>query len=143
MLRIEINKSVSRKWLTKELQAAGVRVYSVVQNEGESVGYTEIEEADEALALQVIQAHNPNNNPEVTERNDLAGLYNDIEAEVTWIDGAIPRVAQLKAVFDSSTSTQAQVKAAGSGLCDLIDRLLREQKREFKDGWKYVARRLK
>ena len=143
MKQIFFDKLVNKKWLTRELQEANVRISSVAQNEGESTGYVEIHEDDESLALGVIQAHNPTNTPDVHERNNLASIYNDIESELTWLNEAIPRVAQLKAVFDSPTSTQAQVKAAASGLCELLERVLREQKREFGDGWKYVVRRLR
>lgn len=62
MKQLPLNKLVNTKWLTKELQAANVRVHTVAQNEGETVGYAEIEEADEALALSVIEAHDANNN---------------------------------------------------------------------------------
>lgn len=142
MKRILINKPINTKWLTTELQTAGVRVDSVGKI-SEIEAYAEIHEDDEPLAIPVIEVHDPANNPETHERNNLANMYNDIEAEVIWLNEAITRVAQLKAVFDSPTSTQAQVKAAASGLCELLDRVLREQKREFGDGWKYVVRRLK
>lgn len=142
MKTIAISKAINVKWLTAELQAAGVRVDSVGQ-ENELDAYAEIHDEDESIALTVIEAHDPEDNPAIHERNNLAGMYNDIEAELLWLDGAISRVAQLKAVFDNSNSTQAQVKNAASGLAELLDRVLREQKREFKDGWKYVARRLK
>lgn len=141
MKKIIINKAINRKWLTTELQAAGVRVDTVGQDEASA--YAEIHEEDEVLALPVIEAHDPDNTPDIHERNNLAEMYQDIEAEIVWIEGAISRTAQLKAVFDSPTSTQAQVKAAASGLCELLDRVLREQKREFGDGWKYVVRRLR
>lgn len=143
MIRIPITKPINRKWLTAELQAANVRVSSVAYEEELNLGYAEVHEADETLALPVIEAHDPANTPDIHERNNLANMYNDIEAEVTWLNEAITRVAQLKAVFDSPSSTQAQVKAAASVLCELLERVLREQKREFGDGWKYVVRRLK
>lgn len=141
MLRIEITKPVNRKWLTVELQEAGVRVDTVAYDDG--IGYADIHEDDESLALPVIEVHDPTNTPDIHERNNLANMYQDIESELTWLSEAIPRVVQLKAIFDSSTSTQAQVKAAASGLCELLERMLREQKREFGDGWKYVVRRLR
>lgn len=56
MKTITISKLINRKWLTAELQTAGVRVDSVGQI-SELEAYADIHEDDEALALTIIEAH--------------------------------------------------------------------------------------
>lgn len=60
MKKILIDKPVSVKWLTRQLQAAGVSGPGVGQENGNA--YAEVAEADEALALTVIEAHDANDN---------------------------------------------------------------------------------
>lgn len=141
MKTITFDKRINRKWLTQELQAANVRVSTVAQNEGETVGYAEIEEADEALAILVIEAHDPDNTPDIHERADLATLYNKIENELAWIETARTDITNGIAVIDGG-ATLTQLRGVVRGLALIVDRVLVEQREELKS-WKYVTRRLK
>lgn len=130
MKRLTINKEISIKWLTRELQAAGVAVSGAGierTGEGEFISaYVEIAEADEAAAMVVIAAHDPQNNPDVLEKADLGSLEADIAGELVWL-------ADTLATIDTMTNTQVR---------NVVKRLLQEQQRELK-AWRYVIRRLK
>lgn len=153
MKRLTINKEISTKWLTRELQIAGVNVTSVGRDE--SGAYADIAEADEAAALVVIAAHNPESNPDILELADLQTLAADITNELAWLTTARTDIATARTdiasgiVILDSGATLAQTRAVVKGLAQIVDKLAQivdridlEQSRELK-AWRYVVRRLK
>jgi hypothetical protein len=121
MIRLTINREVNIRWLTRELQVAGVDVTSVeLGAPGEA--YALVAEADEAAALAVIEAHDPANTPDVAERSDFNDLGADITTQVDWINGTIPEIdTGLNAV---DAATLAQLRAIVRGLLQNQRRIL-------------------
>jgi methylaspartate ammonia-lyase len=137
MIRIPISKVVNIKWLTRELQAAGVNVSGV--GAGESGTYAEVAEVDEAAALAVIQAHDPENTPDVLEKADLAALSDDIDNQINWIGSTIPEIdTGLGTVGAFANATQRAI----------ITGLLQNQKRELQiirgilKAFRFIVRKL-
>lgn len=116
---------------------AGVRIYTVAQ--GEVTGYVEIEEADEALALPVIEAHNPENTPDLLEKADLIALRDDINTQIDWIGTTIPEIDNgIGAVGAFTNATQRAI----------VTGLLQNQKRELQiirgilKAFRFIVRKL-
>lgn len=145
MKKLTINKEISIKWLTRELQAANINVSGAGIERTETGifinAYVEIAEADEAAALVVIAAHDPQNNPDVLEKADLGSLEADIAGELAWILTARSDITNGITILDAG-ATLAQTRGVVKGLAQIVDRLLQEQQRELK-AWRYVVRRLK
>lgn len=137
MKKLIINKPISTKWLTVELQTAGVRVDTVGQDELNA--YAEIHEADEALALPVIEAHDPENTPDLLEKADLIALKDDIDNQIDWIGDTIPEIDNgLGAVGAFTNATQRTI----------VTGLLNNQKRELQiirgilKAFRFIVRKL-
>lgn len=145
MKKIIIAEEISIKWLTRELQAAGVNVSSAGIERTEAgafiSAYVEIAEADEAAALVVIAAHDPNVNPDVLELADLQALSGMITNELAWLVSARADIATGIGVIDGG-ATLAQLRTVVKGLAQIVDRMAQEQDRELR-AWRYVGRRLR
>jgi hypothetical protein len=117
MVKIPISKQVSVKWLTRELQVAGVDVVSVGED------YAEVAEADEDLALTVIEAH------------DLAA----IEAKEAVIMAAPDSV---KAWFNSNPSAKLifsmTVSEVAAEIASLVDTSFSGQPAALRTKWKLL-----
>lgn len=68
---------------------------------------------------------------------DFAALEADIANELEWIETARDDIAQGKAIVGSATL--ANLRLIVDGLLDIQDRVLQQQRREFK-AWRYVIR---
>jgi hypothetical protein len=139
MIRLTINREVNIRWLTRELQVAGVDVTSVeLGAPGEA--YALVAEADEAAALAVIEAHDPANTPDVAERSDFNDLGADITTQVDWINGTIPEIdTGLNAV---DAATLAQLRAIVRGLLQNQRRILLILRGVLR-AFRFVIRRLR
>lgn len=104
MKRLTISKPVSVKWLTRELQAAGVNVASVGQENGNT--YAEIAEADETLALTVIQAHDAANNKGTAIASAPVGakqwLADNPQAKLIWSMSVTDLAAEISNLVEAS-----------------------------------------
>lgn len=125
MKTILINQPVNVKWLTRELQAAGVNVLSVAYDDIANQFYTEVDEAHEALALTIIEAHDPANNPDILERSDVLTIRDKIDEELTWLNNAITN-------FDSLTAAQK---------LELLKRVLVQQRQKYR-ALKFLIRKV-
>jgi hypothetical protein len=134
MIKIIINKVVNIRWLTRELQAAGVTVFSV------SEGYAEVLAAHETLALSVIAAHDPLNNPDILEKLDMDALKSQITNELAWIVTARADITTGIGVIDGG-ATLVQLRGVVKGLAQIMDRMLQEQDKELR-AWRFVIRKL-
>lgn len=144
MIQIPINEEFNGKWLTRELQAAGVTVAGVEifwDEAGAFVsGSATVAEADEALAIATIAAHDPEQTPDVLEGVDFDALANKITNELAWIVTARSDIADGIAIINGS-ATLAQMRGVVKGLAGIVDRVLQEQDEELR-AWRRVIRRL-
>jgi hypothetical protein len=140
MIRLTINREVNIRWLTRELQVAGVDVTSVeLGAPGEA--YALVAEADEAAALAVIGAHDPANTPDVAERSDFNDLDGDITNQVEWINTTIPEIDTGLGLIDSAFPNATQ-RAIIRGLLQNQRRILLVL-RGLLRAFRFVVRRLK
>lgn len=144
MKRIEIDKEINTKWLTRELQVAGINVSGTgIERDEENnfiSAYVEVAEADEVATLAVIEAHNPEATPDILEKADLMELSEDITNELAWIETGITDIDNgLAAVTAFTNATQ---RAIVTGLLQNQKRVLQQQRRKLK-AWRYVVRRLR
>jgi hypothetical protein len=117
MKTLIIEKEISPKWLTLELLAANLNISGVGVNRDENEAfvsaYVEIEEADEAAALTIIEAHDPANTPDVAERVDFDNLGADITTQIDWINGTLPEIDTGLNAVDAATLAQLRVIVRG------------------------------
>lgn len=140
MIRLTINKEINIRWLTRELQAAGVNVTSVeLGAPGEA--YALVAEADEAAALAVIEAHDPESTPDALERADFNNLGADITTQVDWINGTIPEIDTGLGLIDSAFPNVTQ-RAIIRGLLQNQRRILLILRGVLR-AFRFVVRRLR
>jgi hypothetical protein len=117
MKTLIIEKEISAKWLTLELLAAGLNVAGVGINRDENEvfvsAYVEVDEVDEAAALVIIEAHDPESTPDVAERADFNNLGADITNQIDWINVTIPEIDNGLAAVGAFTNPTQRAIIAG------------------------------
>lgn len=110
MVRLPIDREISPRWLTRELQLAGVTISGVgVEHDGDGnfvSAYAEVNEVDEALALMVIEDHDPDNNEGTAilaaPTGARAWFAGNPQARLIWSMSVTDLVAEIANLVDAS-----------------------------------------